>query len=477
MWIGGRHAENGLAGHAMRRILRSMTDPDFPSPAALAPSTGSRAIGLAFGLFLTLASTLAGLLLAPDWGSAAIVLLYLPPVLVTARYAGLTPALGVSVLATLAFNFFFTQPYHTLRIASAADILTVVALFLVAVVTSQLASSMRTQAQLAAASAARNATIAGLARRLIPCTDRESIAQVVAEDLARLFDCHVVFAANEDPPQVLAALPAAPAFAPNDHAALAAAIEERRVTGRGMAHVSPTDWQFHPVVGAGKVHAAVGLARPDGRSPVTEATRELLGNLLDQAALALERARLEAEAAAGIAAKERDRMRAVLPASIGEDVKPRLHAIQTGAKTLRRNPGDKDAAGAVAAEAAMLQRYVDNIVDLSPGEDQEPVVCGPLVIDLFRHRVSRAGEEVHLTPKEFAVLAQLARHAGRVLTHRQLLRAVWGPAHEDNIDYLRVAIRALRQKLEEDPAEPALILNEPALGYRLAGGGGAPRRA
>lgn len=446
-----------------------MTDlPQTSLPAN--PSTGSRALGLAFGLLLTLVATLAGLLLAPDWGSAAIVLLYLPPVLVTARYAGLTPALGVSVLATLAFNFFFTEPYRTFRISSPADLLTVAALFLVAVVTSQLASAMRTQTQLAAASAARNATIAGLARRLIPCTDRESVAQVVVEDLARLFDCHVVFAASEDPPALLAAQPPAPALAPNDRAALVAAIEQERVTGRGMAHVSPTDWQFHPVIGQGKVHAAVGLARPDGRSPVTEVTRELLGNLLDQAALALERARLEAEAAAGIAAKERDRMRAVLLASIGEDVKPRLHAIQTGAKSLRRNPGDSAAAGAVAAEATMLQRYVDNLVDLSPGEDQEPIVCGPLMIDLFRHRVTRAGDEVHLTPKEFAVLAELARHAGRVLTHRQLLRAVWGPAHEDHVDYLRVAIRALRQKLEEDPAEPALILNEPALGYRLAGG-------
>ena len=161
-------------------------------------------------------------------------------------------------------------------------------------------------------------------------------------------------------------------------------------------------------------------------------------------------------------------MRAVLLASIGEDVKPRLHAIQTASKTLRRNPADKAAMATVAAEAAMLQRYVDNLVDLSPGEDQEPIVCGPLTIDLFRHRVLRGDEAVRLTPKEFAVLAQLARHAGRVLTHRQLLRAVWGPAHEDSIDYLRVAIRALRQKLEEDPAAPALILNEPALGYRLA---------
>jgi len=440
-----------------------------PTPLLAAPSSGSRALGLAAGLLLTLVATLAGLLFAPDWGSAAVVLLYLPPVLVTARYAGLSPALAVSVLATLAFNFFFTEPYRTLRITSPADLLTVAALFLVAVVTSQLASAMRTQTQLAAASAARNATIAGLARRLIPCTDRESVAKVVVEDLARLFDCHVIFAAAEDPPALLVAQPPAPALAPNDHAALAAALEEGVVTGRGILHVSPTDWQFHPVIGQGKVHAAVGLARPDGRSPVTEATRELLGNLLDQAALALERARLEAAAAAGIAAKERDRMRAVLLASIGEDVKPRLHAIQSGAKSLRRNPADMAAAGAVAAEAAMLQRYVDNLVDLSPGEDQEPIICGPLAIDLFHHRVLRAGEEVHLTPKEFAVLAELARHAGRVLTHRHLLRAVWGPAHEDHVDYLRVAIRALRQKLEDDPAAPVLILNEPALGYRLAG--------
>ncbi|MFY8048173.1 MAG: winged helix-turn-helix domain-containing protein, partial [Erythrobacter sp.] len=207
--------------------------------------------------------------------------------------------------------------------------------------------------------------------------------------------------------------------------------------------------------------------------PVAESQRELFVNLLDQAALALERARLEAEANAAIAAKERDRMRAVLLASIGEDVKPRLLAIETGARSLRRNPGDKEAASAVAAEAGKLRLYVDNLVDLGPGEDQEPIACGPITIDLFRHSVTRDGAAVHLTPKEFAVLAELARHAGRVLTHRQLLRAVWGPAHADHVDYLRVAIRALRQKLEEDPASPQLILNEPALGYRLVAGGDA----
>lgn len=448
-----------------------MSDADR-TPLYAEPSTGSRAIGLALGFMLTLAATVTGLLMAPGWEGAAVVLLYLPPVLVTARYAGLVPALAVSVIATLTFNFFFTEPYRTLRIDSPADILTVAALFLVAVVTSQLASSMRTQAQLAADRAARNATIAGLARRLLSCPDREAVAGVVVTDLARLFDCHAVFATDDALPELLAAQPPAPALSPNDLAALATTLAEGKRAGRGLQRRGQADWQFHPVIGAGKVQAAVGLARSDGKSPIATSHGELLGNLLDQAALALERARLEADASAAIASKERDRMRAVLLASIGEDVKPRLLAIQTNSRSLRRNSGDKDAAVAIAAEAARLQQYVDNLVDLSPGEDQEPIACGPLAIDLFRHAVTRSGTAVHLTPKEFAVLAELARHAGRVLTHRHLLRAVWGPAHEDHIDYLRVAIRALRQKLEDDPATPALILNEPAVGYRLA----LPRR-
>ena len=74
-----------------------------------------------------------------------------------------------------------------------------------------------------------------------------------------------------------------------------------------------------------------------------------------------------------------------------------------------------------------------------------------MTIDLFHRAVSKDGEEVHLTPKEYAVLAELAKHRGRVLTHAHLLRTVWGPAQERQIDYLRVAIRALRQKLEDGP--------------------------
>jgi DNA-binding response OmpR family regulator len=215
--------------------------------------------------------------------------------------------------------------------------------------------------------------------------------------------------------------------------------------------------------------AAVGLARGDGMPPLAEDQLPLLGNLLDQVALALERARLEREARQFAALRERDQLRSALLASIGEDVKPRLNAIAATARALRRSgSGDKALAAAVVAETTRLDRYIDNLVDLAPGSDQKPIEAGPVSIDLYRRSVRKGGEEVHLTPKEYALLAELAKHAGRVLTHAHLLRAVWGPAQEQHIDYLRVAVRSLRQKLEQDAARPEVILNEPAVGYRLA---------
>jgi len=94
---------------------------------------------------------------------------------------------------------------------------------------------------------------------------------------------------------------------------------------------------------------------------------------------------------------------------------------------------------------------------------------GDASIDLVERRVTRSGGEVRLTPKEYALLAELARHPGRVLTHAQLLRTVWGPAHVDDVGYLRVTMRGLRRKLEPDPAAPVLLRNEPGVGYRLQG--------
>ncbi|MBK1625275.1 response regulator [Afifella marina] len=101
------------------------------------------------------------------------------------------------------------------------------------------------------------------------------------------------------------------------------------------------------------------------------------------------------------------------------------------------------------------------------GEDSAEIVVGDLKLDLARHEVSLAAEKLKLTPKEFELLAYLMRNAGRILTHRQILTSVWGPANAEDVQYLRVFVGRLRQKLGDDPASPRYILNEPGVGYRF----------
>jgi two-component system KDP operon response regulator KdpE len=97
----------------------------------------------------------------------------------------------------------------------------------------------------------------------------------------------------------------------------------------------------------------------------------------------------------------------------------------------------------------------------------EPIVRGGLTIDRQRFRVVRQGEELRLTPKEFELLTFLAQQPGRVLTHRAILKAIWGPHAVDQPEHLRVLIGALRKKIEANPSRPAYILTEPWVGYRF----------
>ncbi|HBH03212.1 MAG TPA: DNA-binding response regulator [Candidatus Rokubacteria bacterium] len=102
-------------------------------------------------------------------------------------------------------------------------------------------------------------------------------------------------------------------------------------------------------------------------------------------------------------------------------------------------------------------------------EDGEATFAvGDLRVDLLRRHVSLGGAEVHLTPIEYKLLTTLVRHAGRVVTHQQLLREVWGPVHTDQAHYVRVYMAHLRHKLEAEPARPRYLLTEPGVGYRLA---------
>jgi two-component system KDP operon response regulator KdpE len=103
-----------------------------------------------------------------------------------------------------------------------------------------------------------------------------------------------------------------------------------------------------------------------------------------------------------------------------------------------------------------------------PGAVPEPIFeSGELRVDLPNRLVWRAGKEVHLTPTEYKLLVTLVRHAGKVLTHRMLLKEVWGQNYVNQAHYVRVYLAQLRQKIEADPARPRLLLTEPGVGYRL----------
>ena len=103
----------------------------------------------------------------------------------------------------------------------------------------------------------------------------------------------------------------------------------------------------------------------------------------------------------------------------------------------------------------------------SPSPASEAIVRGNLIIDRERFRVLRDGEEVRLTPKEFELLTFLAQRPGRVLTHRTILKAIWGPNAVDQPEHLRVLVGSLRKKIERDPSSPKYILTEPWVGYRF----------
>jgi two-component system KDP operon response regulator KdpE len=116
---------------------------------------------------------------------------------------------------------------------------------------------------------------------------------------------------------------------------------------------------------------------------------------------------------------------------------------------------------------ARIRVSLRHAVAAGASADAPVLEVGPLRLDFARREVTIAGAAVHLTPLEYRLLALLAQNAGRVLTHRQILKEVWGPGAVSETHYLRVFMAQLRRKIEPDPARPRLLLTEPGVGYRM----------
>jgi two-component system KDP operon response regulator KdpE len=137
----------------------------------------------------------------------------------------------------------------------------------------------------------------------------------------------------------------------------------------------------------------------------------------------------------------------------------KVEALDAGADDYVTKPF---AVGELLARVRVALRHAAR----APSGD-EILTFGEATADLRHRRVTRAGAEVHLTPLEFRLLICLARHLGMVVTHRQLLREVWGPSHVEHTHYLRIYMKQLREKLESDPVRPKHLLTETGVGYRL----------
>ena len=155
----------------------------------------------------------------------------------------------------------------------------------------------------------------------------------------------------------------------------------------------------------------------------------------------------------------------VIVVSARGEVAEKVAALDLGAADYVTKPFDGDE---LLARLRVALRAAAPAAGGRGGPTDGVIAHGPVRIDPARHTAEITGRPLSLTPREFAVLSVLVAAGGRILTHSAILETVWGRAHRDDVEYLRVVIRALRLKLEDDPSQPRLILNEPGIGYRLS---------
>jgi two-component system KDP operon response regulator KdpE len=149
----------------------------------------------------------------------------------------------------------------------------------------------------------------------------------------------------------------------------------------------------------------------------------------------------------------------VLVLSVRDDEQGKVAALDAGAEDYVTKP---------FSTPELLARLRTAQRKTRPEEEVSVFKSGDLIVDLTARVVTRGGHEIKLTATEYALLRLFVRHPGRVLTHRFILREIWGPKSEEHRQYLRVYVTHLRQKIESDPARPSLIETQPGIGYRFA---------
>ncbi|MBS0475482.1 MAG: DUF4118 domain-containing protein [Proteobacteria bacterium] len=293
-------------------------------------------------------------------------LLYLIPVMLAATRYGMRTAVITSLACSLAYNFFFIPPLHTLTIQDPQNFITVLVLLGVAIVGSRLASRVRDQALLAQASAAQSSSLAGFARQLTGISAVDELSHLLCCEVSYLLECNTILVmADREQLTVRAAAPIAVRLEMLDEAAARWALDHDRPAGHGSDTLSAAEWLFYPVGSAGKTLAVFGLARSDARAAIRADQLPLLLSLLDQAGLALERIALEVEMSALDHVRERDRLRHALLSSVSHDLRTPLTTILGTLGAMHPTSAEQESQlAATRAAAERLHRFVANLLDM-----------------------------------------------------------------------------------------------------------------
>ncbi len=299
-----------------------------------------------------------------DLGNVA--LLYLLPVMAAASLFGLRTGLFAGIASSLAYNFFFLPPVGTLSVSNPENVVSIFVLLGVAIATSQLTSRVRAQADMAAASARTNATLAGFLRQLSAINDTSVAARMICDDLTRLFDVQTVLLTSSGGTSLTVQAASAPGYRLDtmDMAAANWAFDNGTSAGKGSGTLAASEWLFQPLEAGGKALAVIGVAKENSGDPIRADQLPLLTSLIDQAALVLERLRLETEMRDVDAVRTRDRLRAALLSSVSHDLRTPLTAVIAAADQLDHG-ATPELIGTIKSESARLNRFVANLLDMA----------------------------------------------------------------------------------------------------------------
>lgn len=374
-WFELRH------GSVVDRLVRDTPDVTvhvlpMPMPTSPSPSRrqrgpkrpGQRGTPAGYAITTAMVAAVTGLAGALfqvlDLGNVA--LLYLLPVMAAASFFGLRTGLYAGIASTLAYNFFFLPPTGTLTINNPENLISVIVLLGIAVATSQLTSRVRAQADLAAASARTNATLAGFLRQIAAVNDPDIAAQMICDDVRRLLDVQVVLLGRTDGAELAILAASDPAYRLDtmDTAAAGWAFDTGNPAGRGSGTLAASEWLFQPMQAGDRVLGVLGVASDRTGSPVRADQLPLLGSLIDQSALVLERLRLQAEMRDVDVVRTRDRLRAALLSSVSHDLRTPLTAVIAAAAQLHHGV-TPELIGTIESEAQRLNRFVANLLDMA----------------------------------------------------------------------------------------------------------------